>query len=160
MMQLIEKHYRENFNTLVKRMTWRCGGSVQDAEDIIQEAYLRAIKYRDAFIEGNVFTYWFARIIDNVFKDFKRAEREMGGIEDEEEEIIEDYHLSEGVRRELRKEMEKLPFDLKEIITLHMVYSYTIGQIVQITNTPYREVDNQIEKFKKNILGKYAKYQY
>lgn len=63
----IEGHYRKNRIRLVKIMSRRTGYT--NAEDVIQEAYCRALRSWDAFTPGSNFETWFRSICDNSHKD-------------------------------------------------------------------------------------------
>ncbi len=154
--QQVELHYRENFKTLVKRISYR-SKTVWNAEDIVQEAYLRALKYSGSYLEGSTFNNWFSRILSNTLKDFMRAERDYAGMDEveEEDELVEDDSLPNNIRLSLRKAIHDLPQDEKEIIELNLVYGYDLRQIVQIVDVKYSRVHQVIQKFKKELKEKY-----
>jgi len=85
MNDLIEAHYKKNFNTLVKRYSFRAG-TEWDAEDIVQNSYENAIKYFKSF-NGNDFNKWFGTILVNTFKDYKAKENGMGHDEFDEDDF-------------------------------------------------------------------------
>lgn len=154
MMQIIEDHYKNNFNTLVKRIAFRCGNNYHDAEDVVQEAYLRAIKYKETFDMGLPFKLWFSRILSNSLKDFKREQKAMGTMEEIREEHfepLEDPSTSDAIRRLLRKEVANLPAANREVVELHLFYGYSNSEIVQVTDMKYKEVDNVIQWFKRSF---------
>lgn len=49
------------------RLALRLTGDAQDAEDLIQEAALRAFRFRHTFQRGTSFKAWFYRIVVNYF---------------------------------------------------------------------------------------------
>ena len=55
--------YREQLYKSALRMT----RSVEDAEDLIQETYLKAYKYYERFSEGTNFKAWLFKIMKNTF---------------------------------------------------------------------------------------------
>lgn len=126
-----------------------------DAEDIIQEAYYRALKYSHTFEMGTPFNFWFNRIISNVHRDFI-AER-MFDIEELDEDKIEgtpDNLVPSQLWEQLKKEIEDNPN--KEILTLYFIYGHPLREIVQITDCKYREANNLITYFKKKMREKYT----
>ncbi len=154
--QQIENHYRKNFNTLVKRIKYRAG-TQWNAEDIVQEAYLRALKYAATYRDNLEFDHWFARIVSNTLKDFKRAERDYAGLEDigEEDELVEDTSLPRNIQLEIRRAINDLPADQKEIVELHLVFGFELRHIVQIVDKKHATINQTIQRFKKTLKEKY-----
>lgn len=73
--KLVEKHYRKNYTHLVQKYR-RMTGSLQDAEDIVQEGYCRACMYSDKFDPAKgEFGRWIFRIFTNVSSDFFSKQR-------------------------------------------------------------------------------------
>lgn len=158
MLLQLEDHYKKNFTTLVKRIAFRCDNNFYDAEDIVQEAYLRAIKYKEAFTVGLPFDFWFKRILSNSLKDFKRAQKAMGTVEEIEEEHldpVEDPCLPSEVKRSIQKEIDFLQQPQREVVELHIIYGYGISQVSQITDVKYKDVNNIIQRFKAKMKEKY-----
>lgn len=62
----LEAFYSENFDTIVKKIYRSCG-NYHDAEDIVQEAFERAIKYINSCKD---FEKWFQTILRNSYKDY------------------------------------------------------------------------------------------
>ena len=54
---LYERHRAPLFNFFV-----RSTGNVQHAEDLVQDVFLRILKYRHTFERGNRFTAWMYQI--------------------------------------------------------------------------------------------------
>ncbi|HKW47511.1 MAG TPA: sigma-70 family RNA polymerase sigma factor, partial [Gemmatimonadaceae bacterium] len=57
------------------RLALRLTGDSQDAEDLVQEAALRAFRFRHSFQRGTSFKAWFYRIIVNYFYTTTRRKR-------------------------------------------------------------------------------------
>ena len=68
---LITKHYIENYKRLVKRSMWRVPNkSLALAEECVQEAYARALKYYSTFNpKQDLFNNWFEGILRNAIND-------------------------------------------------------------------------------------------
>src|SRR6266550_1779356 len=70
------RHDRSEFDTLVRRchrqaynIAYRLAGNHADAEDLTQEAFLRAYRFFDRYNRQMPFENWLYRIISNVFID-------------------------------------------------------------------------------------------
>jgi RNA polymerase sigma factor (sigma-70 family) len=67
---LFERHHRQLFNYLA-RMT----GSPSAAEDLVQDVFVRILKYRHTFRDTSRFEIWAFRIARNVRADYFQARR-------------------------------------------------------------------------------------
>jgi RNA polymerase sigma-70 factor (ECF subfamily) len=65
---LVERHGRDVF-----RLAFRMTGNEQDAEDVVQEAFLKAYRKLDSFEERAQFGSWLHRIAANCAYDLLRA---------------------------------------------------------------------------------------
>lgn len=154
----IEEHFRKNQQVLSKRIKYRTG-TIESAEDVVQEAYYRALKYQGAFIEGANVEHWFSRILSNALKDFMKAEREYAGMEDiddEEGEPIENENIPDSIKREIRFAISQLPDHHREVIELYYIYGYELRQIVQIVDMKYQTINQTIQRFKNSLKEKYT----
>ena len=67
---LVERHSRSVF-----RLAFRMTGNEQDAEDVVQEAFLRAYKQLGRFESRANFGTWLYRIVANCSVDLMRAKQ-------------------------------------------------------------------------------------
>jgi len=67
---LVERHSRGLF-----RLAYRMTGNQQDAEDVVQESFLRAYRQLNKFDERASFATWMYRIVTNCSLDLVRARR-------------------------------------------------------------------------------------
>jgi RNA polymerase sigma-70 factor, ECF subfamily len=67
---LVERHSRSLF-----RLAFRMTGNQQDAEDVVQESFLRAYRQLDKFDERASFGTWLYRIVTNCALDTVRARK-------------------------------------------------------------------------------------
>jgi RNA polymerase sigma-70 factor (ECF subfamily) len=67
---LVERHSRSVF-----RLVYRMTGNEQDAEDLVQETFIKAFKNLKGFEERAHFGSWLYRIAVNCFLDWKRRRR-------------------------------------------------------------------------------------
>lgn len=74
---LVEKYSRAVF-----RLAYRMTGNQQDAEDVVQEAFLRAFKQLNRYESRSSFSTWLYRIAANYSLDLIRARRSTDAVED------------------------------------------------------------------------------
>jgi RNA polymerase sigma-70 factor (ECF subfamily) len=80
---LVERHSRAAF-----RLAFRLTGNEQDAEDVVQESFLKAYRQLGRFESRANFGTWLHRIIVNCSMDLLRSRqsrRERGQVEDAEQ---------------------------------------------------------------------------
>src|SRR5258705_7768570 len=65
---LVDRHSRPLF-----RLAFRMTGNEQDAEDVVQESFLRAYQNIDRFEARSEFLTWLYRIVTNCALDFMRS---------------------------------------------------------------------------------------
>lgn len=148
MHELIETHFKENYNRLMKRMTFRAGGHHQ-AEDIIQEAYARAMKYYNhQRIEE--FDKWFSMVLNNAYNDYMRDDIGLSYIEDEDEPLglVECGLVTSRTRKEIYDLISTKSESQKEILTLHLRHGYSATDIANVTDYSYAQVHKTISRFK------------
>jgi RNA polymerase sigma-70 factor (ECF subfamily) len=81
---LVEQHSRAIF-----RLAFRMTGNEEDAEDVVQETFLRAYKQLDKYEARSSFSTWLYRIASNYSLDLIRSrkrhedKRERGSAEDD-----------------------------------------------------------------------------
>src|SRR4026209_2120411 len=91
--ELVERHSRSVF-----RLAYRMTGNEQDAEDVVQESFLRAYKQLGRFESRANFGTWLYRIVSNCSVDLMRARqaRQNQGRLDSLDEIEADPAPADG----------------------------------------------------------------
>lgn len=156
MANIVEQHYKENYARIVKRMTFRAG-TQWDAEDVVQEAYSRALKYFKSF-DGSNFNRWFTTVLNNAFIDHKNQERGHSAdqFEEEEDAGIACNYYNERMIEDVRKRIDKGSPIQKEVLSLWFENEYTIVDIARITNHTYFVVRQIIHRFRDVLKEKYG----
>lgn len=80
---LVEQHSR-----MVFRLAYRMTGNEQDAEDVVQEAFLKAYRHFPRFDSRAAFSTWIHRIAANCAIDVLRRRRRRKAGEDESPESL------------------------------------------------------------------------
>ncbi len=153
----IEEHYRVNRNRIVKRYT-KFAGTKEAAEDIVQEAYYRALRYKDSYNSDSKFETWFSRILKNVLNHYKNVEK-GGSYEEFDEEVVEGIEFC-GYNRvlleQIRNEIFSYGDDSQEVLSLYFKWGYSPREISQIVDMKYKAIEQSIYRFKVSIREKYG----
>ena len=72
----------ERYSRGVFRLGYRMTGNEQDAEDVVQEAFLRAFRQLNRYESRSSFSTWLYRIAANYSLDLIRARRATSAVED------------------------------------------------------------------------------
>lgn len=153
---VIEEHYKANYNKLITRLQ-HSAGSVHAAEDIIHDAYERAIRYASSY-SGDRFEGWFYTILRNALRDYKRQERgHIDSFEMDEYNHIGAYCLgySNKVWEELGELISKKSPEHAEVLTLYFYQGYSYKDISKVTNNTYFNAYRIVERFKEELVKRY-----
>lgn len=155
--QQLTEHYNKNFKKLVKKMSFR-SGTQWAAEDIVQEAYARALKYIGSFQEREgsqpsvAFSNWFTTILNNSLYEHQNVERGMVVPEEVEEPLVE---LPSGLLEDVKRLMKRESKEHQEILHLHFVLDYSAQDISKVTNNTYANSSKVIQRFRDHVRKLY-----
>ena len=133
-----------------------------DAEDVVQDAYLRAFRYFDTFQGGN-FRVWLLTIVRNAFvnwvkenrsgrmvflpdtpvADTAETEETMWGSRPRDPEAL----LLESIDSQtLSRLMEQLPAEYREVLLLREVEDLAYKEIATVTGAPIGTVMSRLAR--------------
>jgi RNA polymerase sigma-70 factor (ECF subfamily) len=135
-----------------------------DAEDLVQETYLRAYRGFGGFTEGTNLRAWLYRILTNTYINSYRAAKRRPEIADVED--VEDLYLyhrlapsGDGVGRsaeeealasftddEVKAAIESLPDVFRIAVLLADVEGFSYKEIAEITDVPIGTVMSRIHR--------------
>lgn len=154
-MKLIEQHYRDNYDNLVKKLS-RPAGSEMDAEDVIQSTYERCLRYLPTFVGDTMvdFEKWFSIILRNCMATLKNDQKAAGLVieyKDKKEEGIEmpvgDYKIAGKIRAIVERERPLV----QEIFRLHITHGLKLPQVSELVTVTYGTVRKEVMKLKQKI---------
>ncbi len=162
-MNKIEPFYRENYKKQVKKIGYMLGGDWVSAEDVVQEAYIRAVKYGDSYSEErSSLKTWFNTILYNSFRDWQKLDREKGIVkapltDNVPEEVV--FLQCNEFRGLIKKELSSLMGDERVRTVLHLWYilGYSAKEISQVVNNmTVTNVTTLTNRFKKLMYDKHS----
>ena len=131
----------------------------QDAEDVVQEACLRAFRFYEGF-RGENSRAWFLKIVRNTsFTALQRTRtNEDDVVFDEELHSPEDAQLDVGGqldrkldRQTVRAAIEELPAEFREVITLRELEDCSYKEIADIANIPVGTAMSRLARARRQL---------
>lgn len=153
MNEVICNYYKENYDLLVKRVKSRAG-SAENAEDVVQEAFTRALKYYGSCSID--FDRWFSVILSNTLKSYQKDLR-LAGLTKNIDDAIDELEpvIPDHVKELFRDHMDRLsllkPSFNKEIIRLNILFGYTPSEIAEVLGLTRKTVSNNLSLFTKEV---------
>lgn len=158
MLEQIQELYETKREDLVHLYRSRAGNN--DIEDLVQEAFYRALFYKDTYREELVdLEFWFVGIINNCLKDLLREKQNGASMHDplNDEALVFDQD-DDGLNKAIMQEVAKKSGDAKQICYLYFVIGYSLSDIQKIVGSSYSNVDNVVNRFKILLREKYPEY--
>lgn len=153
----LEVYYRANYDQLVKRLG-RAVGSVMDGEDIVHDAFERALRFRES---GSNLERWFSVILSNCLKNHQARAR-LGGASKPIEECMEELDpvIPDDIRGITKDEIKILykckPEQQREMLRLTLEFGYKPSEVVTLMkDVTLRQVNNCVYAFKKEVVERY-----
>ena len=156
--------YEKNVYNLALRMT----GSPEDAEDMAQEASLKAYSSLDSFRGDSKFSVWLYRIVSNVCLDFLRRQKKRQSFslsmedDDGEQTELELPDLSRLPEEELEKKLTRdavrrglaqLPEDARQILLLREIQGLSYEEIGETLGLEPGTVKSRIFRARKKLCA-------
>ena len=145
---------------------WLCGNRA-DAEDIVQDAYLRAFKYFDRFQGGNARPWLLAIVRNACFSWMKRnrsrrlqfvadarleAEAEASRQGNAASSPEADMQSREGAAA-LNKAVAELPDEFREALILREIQGLSYKEIAAVIDVPIGTVMSRLARARKLLLS-------
>ncbi|HXW63215.1 MAG TPA: sigma-70 family RNA polymerase sigma factor [Candidatus Acidoferrales bacterium] len=152
--QLVLPHLQAAYNLA----RWLVGNPA-DAQDIVQEAFLRALRFFDRFRGGDS-RAWLLKIVRNTSYSWMRKNR-PAQLADEFDEIVHsDQAPSESAEAKLltraeservRNEIEALPLAFREILVLREIEGLSYKEISEVTGAAMGTVMSSLSRARKRL---------
>lgn len=146
-------------------------GSATDAEDVMQEACIKAFRAIESFAEGNA-RAWFLTIVRNVAYSWLQRHRpvklvslddlsldsqqeiETGGLMANPVPTPEDLLLAKQRSTALQDAVETLPLHLRETLVLREFHGLSYREIAAISDIPVGTVMSRLAKARQSLLSR------
>jgi RNA polymerase sigma-70 factor (ECF subfamily) len=151
-----EKLYRSNKDRIYG-LLWRiCGGDAALAEDLLQEAFVRAWQKLDSFRGESRFGTWLHRLSANVALSdrrirLRRVRHEVPMDEVAERTAVGDRDIVADKRMDLEKAIARLPERARTVLILYDIEGYRHAEIAEMTGMAVGSSKAQLHRARKLI---------
>jgi len=153
----------------------RMTGDEDDADDLVQETFLKAFRFFDKFEKGTNCKAWLFRILKNSFiNDYRKTTKEPNKVdyddvqnfyENIKADEVETQHYEEDafsnlLDDEISKAISELPEDFRTVVILSDIEGFTYEEIADFTDIPVGTVRSRLHRARKMLyvqLFDYAK---
>jgi len=162
--ELVRRYYRQAYN-----LAYRLTGNAADAEDLVQDAFLRAYRFFDRYDRSMPFMNWFSRIMINLYIDEYRRHKRLKTVsldeplqtEDGEEgatldipdpglsplEIALDQEYVDAINEGL----QHLAPDFRTAVILADIQGHSYEEIAEMMGTSIGTVRSRIHRGRKQL---------
>ncbi len=152
--QIVLPHWQAAYN-LARWLT----GQDQDAEDVVQEAYLRAFKFFEGF-HGEDSRAWLLTIVRHTAYTWLRRNRERDltiSLDEELHSLDNEMATSDTMlpqiadQQLLREALEALPVAFREVVILHDLEELSYKEIALIADIPLGTVMSRLARARQRL---------
>jgi len=151
----------------------RMTGDGDNANDLVQDTFLKAFRFFDKFEKGTNCKAWLFRIMKNTFINaYRKKTKEPIKVDYEEvENFYENVKPSSTDSAHLEKEIydnllddeissaiASLPDDFKTVIILSDIEGFTYDEIADFVDCPVGTVRSRLHRARKMLFAKLYKY--
>lgn len=154
----------------------RMTGDPEDANDLVQETYMKAYRFFDSFEKGTNCKAWLFRILKNSYINrYRKESKEPDKVD--YDDIKEFYHTvkhssldsndmqekwyGELLDDEISRALDSLPEDFREVVQLCDIEGFTYEEIANMVDCPIGTVRSRLHRGRKILREKlldYARY--
>lgn len=151
-----EQLYRSHCDR-IHALCWRmCGGDRALAEDMVQEAFVRAWNKLHLFRGDSKFGTWLHRLTVNVVLSdrrirVKRVHREQEFDGDLERVLVGERDVFAGLRKDLEAAIAGLPERARTVLVLYDIEGYQHNEIAEMTGMAVGSSKAQLHRARKLV---------
>lgn len=164
--ELYEKMYDKLYFFALKNVR-----SKEDAEDIVQEAFMKALESLDELNSSESFSGWIYSVTYNLCIDKMRGGKRVARFETEDDRdnaiensalnepvmVPEDYMQNEETKRQIKDVIDGLRPDMRSAVILYYYDQMSIAEIAETMNLSESSVKSKLYQARKKIKTKLEK---
>lgn len=135
--------------------------SVPEADDLVQDACLKALKNADQWDPSQPLDRWLFRIVRNTwFSELRKRQVRLGAGQVPAEEATELVDIETGeaqaVAGDLRRQVDALPAELGAVLLTVSVEGYSYAEAAELLDIPVGTVMSRIHRARKALAERIA----
>ena len=160
---LVERYQQQVYNLALRMVS-----SHADAQDLTQEAFIRAWRALPSFHRTAQFSTWLYRLTSNICIDFLRAQKRrkvvsLTMLQDDEDKqwelpdgdpLPEQRMIDREEREALSRAFQALDPDYRQVLTLRIVNGCSYQEIGEILNLPEGTVKSRLSRARDQLRKK------
>jgi RNA polymerase sigma factor (sigma-70 family) len=153
--EAITTFYKKNYKHLVNRMVGRVpNNSHAIAEEVVQDAFVRALEYWRTFDQSREIAPWFNRILAFSLRETIRKENGGPLSLDDEDQFLEPFVLNDDIDippdivRIVQKAISEQPNDKREVLHMFFNLGMKTREIEECTNLNHSNIRQIIRRFR------------
>jgi RNA polymerase sigma-70 factor (ECF subfamily) len=169
---LFEKEMVPHLRSLY-HFAYRLSNDEDDANDLVQDTYLKAYRFLSSFEQGSNAKAWLFRILKNSFiNNYRRIAKQPNKIDYEEaENFLSTAQASHSdtidarekmfrglVGDEVARALNRLPVDFRTVIILCDIEEFTYEEISRIIDIPIGTVRSRLHRARKMLRESLCSY--
>jgi RNA polymerase sigma-70 factor (ECF subfamily) len=172
--EIFDKEFMPHINAM-HNFAYRLTFNDDDANDLVQDTYLKAFRFMDSFEKGTNAKAWLFRILKNSFiNDYRKRSKEPSKVDYQD---VETYYNSDEVDRqitpdlrvealqdmigdEISNALNALDVDFRTVIILCDLEGFKYDEMAKILDIPIGTVRSRLHRARhllKEKLSDYAK---
>ena len=133
----------------------------QDAQDVVQDASLRAFRYFDGYRGGDV-RAWFLAIVRNCCFTWQRKQKADASIAALTPDIVfavpepepaDATAIAHSERDAINRAMAELPLEFREVIVLREIQGMSYAEIGSVTGVPAGTVMSRLSRARRKLAS-------
>jgi RNA polymerase sigma factor (sigma-70 family) len=152
----------DRYNAMAFTLAFRIVGNREDAEEIVQDGFVKVYEHLNEFRQNSKFSTWLYRIIYNTAVTHTRKKKPVMQVIDNQSFIYEDagraddtlYGFTEAEAGQfVRKVLALLPEEDRTIVTLYYLNESGIDEIHEITGLSKTNIKVRLFRARKKLQG-------
>lgn len=155
----------ERHQTMLYNFFLRLTGNRAASEDLVQEVFIRILKYRAGYQGESRFVVWMFQIARNAHVDFLRKQKGEVPLDDQfaetpgREPLPEDRYEADQEAVLVRRALDRLPAKKREILVLFRFQNLKLREIAELLDVQVGTVKVQVHRALKDLSRIYLELQ-
>lgn len=171
--RIFDKEFMPHINSMYN-FALRLTNDEDDANDLVQDTYLKAFRFISSFEKGTNAKAWLFRILKNSFiNDYRKKTKEPSKVDYQEVETFYDSEEAAGTDQttdlraetvqdllgdEIANALNSLPVDFRTVIILCDIEGFTYEEMAKILDIPIGTVRSRLHRARQLLKDKLKNY--